>query len=506
MIFVFHKNNKVVKVTQNYLEISFEKMEVVNALFLLAKKHKKEHIVWCHIDFEPDLNYNFIAALSLSNPTILSYNPYLNNYLNSKLGYIDQNSILKVNKKVRFQTWQMHESVGIISSDLLLKIEKHDTDTTNFNYFLNAIANRTFMNGVLCYSEPQLLNNLALNTSASSTDKELFKFVKQHYNLKWFFLLFFSVFLFERKILLLPFLQALFYKRKPIIKEDFISEVFEKNVTISNCSIDVVIPTIGRASYLKDFLVDLKQQEVLPNSVIIVEQNPNVTAESELSYLSNETWPFKIIHQFISQTGACHARNLALQEISSEWVFFSDDDIRIAPDFLKKAVQKIKCLEANAVLFSCLLKNQKATFLLPHQTAVFGSGCTMVKAEFASKINFDTKYEFCFGEDTDYGMKLKHLGTDVIYLPQPEILHIKAPIGGFRTPPKYLWSEAVIQPKPSPTILLNLLRYATPEQQKGYKMVYFMKSLNWKQPIQSIKENQAHWKSSLFWANKLENM
>lgn len=503
MIFVFHKNNKVVKITQNYLEISFEKMEVTSALFLLAKKYKKEQIVWCHIDFEYALNFKFIGALSLSTHTILSYNPYLNNYLNSKLGYIDQNSILKVNKKVKFQTWQMHESVGIISSNLLLKIEKHNNDTTNFNYFLNAIANRTFMNGVLCYSEPQLLNNLVLDASASSTDKELFQFVKQHYNLKWFFLLFFSVLMYERKVLFVPFLQALFYKRKPILKEDFISEVFEKNVTISNCSIDVVIPTIGRASYLKDFLVDLKQQEVLPNSVIIVEQNPKLNAESELSFLTDETWPFKIIHHLITQTGACNARNLALQEIRSAWVFFADDDIRIASDFLKKAVHKIKCLEANAVLFSCLLKNQKATFLIPHQTAVFGSGCAMVKAEFASKIDFDTKYEFCFGEDTDYGMKLKHLGTDVIYLPQPEILHIKAPIGGFRTPPKYLWSEAVIQPKPSPTILLNLLRYATPEQQKGYKMIYFMKSLNWKKPFQSFKQINKHWNSSLFWANKL---
>ena len=86
------------------------------------------------------------------------------------------------------------------------------------------------------------------------------------------------------------------------------------------------------------------------------------------------------------------------------------------------------------------------------------------------------------------------------------ITHLKAPIGGFRTPPKYLWSEAVIQPKPSPTILLNLLRYATIEQQKGYKMLYFIKSLNWKKPLQSIKESHAHWNSSLFWANKLENM
>ena len=83
---------------------------------------------------------------------------------------------------------------------------------------------------------------------------------------------------------------------------------------------------------------------------------------------------------------------------------------------------------------------------------------------------------------------------------------MKAPVGGFRTKPIYLWSNDLISPKPSPTIILNLLRYATKEQQNGYKLLYFIKSLKWNKPFQSLKEINKHWKSSLFWANKLENM
>lgn len=506
MIFIFHKNNKVVKITKDALEIPIENFSIGKTLFLLANSYEKEQIVWCYSDFEMYLNLDFINSHKQNNFSIISFNPYLNNFLNPRLGYIDQNSILKVNKNIKFQTWQMNASVGMVSTALLKKIEKYVDVNEEFNYLLNSIAQRTFMNGVLFYSEPNLFQDFKIEETLSCNNFTLFKFVKQHYKLKWIFLLFLNTLVFENKILLLPFVKALFSKRKPVINIDFISEILEEPKNIELFDIDVIIPTIGRASYLKDFLVDLKNQQVLPKNVIIVEQNPKENSVSELNFLTDETWPFTIIHQFIHQTGACNARNIALKNVTSNWVFFADDDIRIESDFLKLAFQKIQNLNANAVLFSCLLKNQTNTFVIPHQTSVFGSGCTIVNSKFALKVLFDTKYEFCFGEDSDYGMKLRNLGTDVIYLPEPKILHLKAPVGGFRTKPTYLWSNDFILPKPSPTIMLNLKRYSTLEQQNGYKILYFVKSMKWKNPFQSFKEINKHWHSSLFWANKLENM
>jgi hypothetical protein len=56
--------------------------------------------------------------------------------------------------------------------------------------------------------------------------------------------------------------------------------------------------------------------------------------------------------------------------------------------------------------------------------------------------------------DNDFGMQLRNQGVDVLYLPEPKILHLKAPVGGFRTKPKLAWENDEIQPKPSPTVML----------------------------------------------------
>ena len=76
-------------------------------------------------------------------------------------------------------------------------------------------------------------------------------------------------------------------------------------------------------------LKDLSVQTHSPKRVIIIEQNPDLNSKSELDYLFNESWPFQIIHEFIHQTGACNARNLALSKVKSKFVFSCDDDNRI---------------------------------------------------------------------------------------------------------------------------------------------------------------------------------
>jgi GT2 family glycosyltransferase len=116
-------------------------------------------------------------------------------------------------------------------------------------------------------------------------------------------------------------------------------------------------------------------------------------------------------------------------------------------------------------------------------------------------------YEFGFGEDSDFGMQLRNLGHDVLYFPEPEILHLKAPIGGFRTKPVLRWHGESIQPKPSPTIMLFNLLHNSNEQINSYKTILFFKYYKHqkiKNPIRYYFYLQKQWKQSVFWANELQ--
>jgi GT2 family glycosyltransferase len=123
-------------------------------------------------------------------------------------------------------------------------------------------------------------------------------------------------------------------------------------------------------------------------------------------------------------------------------------------------------------------------------------------------IYFNESYEFGFREDTDFGMSIRNKGFDVLYYSHPQILHLKAPVGGFRTKPVLKWQDEQIMPKPSPTVLLYYLYHTTKEQFKGYKTLLFFKYYSKqkiKNPFRYFSNFKKQWNVSLKWAKLLKN-
>jgi GT2 family glycosyltransferase len=240
--------------------------------------------------------------------------------------------------------------------------------------------------------------------------------------------------------------------------------------------------------------------------VIIVEQNPQPGSVSELDFLTNQTWPFNIKNTFTHQAGACNARNLALSQIESEWVFLADDDIRFDVDFFKNVFCKLEQYGAKVITTSCLQKNEIQRYSITNQSGIFGSGNSFVKASCLTAVSFDMALEFGYGEDIDFGMQLRNSGFDIIYFPEIRILHLKAPIGGFRIKVKHLWDTQKVLPKPSPTIMYVFLKHYTQQQLLCYKLVSFFKIIK-KEPVANyllfFKQFKKKWNRSLYWANKL---
>lgn len=464
MIIIYHRYNAVISAVKDGVEIPFKSDNIAETLLIFAAKFPDEWLIWCHIDLKEYLNTASFETIFHHNKIMASFNVNKHNdYLPESIGYIEESVFLKINRKVSYPTWFMSSDAGGIHASVLSQFINKIKGVRNFNYFLNSVAKNGYPKGLLCYSEPKLiLDNEAVIPLQQAGIFDLFKFVKQHYRTRWVFILFLNFLLFERRLTFIPFLYSLRFKNHQNKNIDLSAVWVQSKLKVADTkTIDVIIPTIGRKKYLYDVLKDLAQQTHLPQNVIIVEQNPSEGSISELDYLSNEEWPFTIKHTFTNQAGACNARNLALSQVTSEWVFLNDDDNKFDSNLLHDIFRKIEQYGIFAATTSYIQKNEKLVFKTIHQSGIFGSGNSFVKSSCLQKVSFSMALEFGYGEDSDFGLQLRHQGFDIIYFPEPAIIHLKAPFGGFRIKPKFAWDNEINQPKPSPTIMHVKQKYLT---------------------------------------------
>ena len=510
MIVIIHNNKNVIQVKKNTKNIEKFSTSFGTTLFQKSEEFPDETIVWVLEEFVSLVNFNEIEKLLGNNETIIHFNPFENQYLSDDLGFVDQNSLFKMPKKVNHASWQISASIGATKATILNKLNSEiKNKNANPNYLLHSIGFTFSLIGLFCNSQPLLAQNSVSKKQNQSTFK-LYQFVKQHYKFQWLFFLFFTRLIKRKSFDIFPLFSSLFFFK--VKKTNTITfNVFENKEDHFNnsLSLDVIIPTIGREKYVYDVLLDLKKQSFLPKKVIIVEQNPQPNSTSGLDFIFNSDWPFEIDHTFTHQPGACNARNIALSKVTSDWVFMNDDDNSFEFDLLENTFKAIQFYDLKALITAYPQLGENVFYDKIHQTTIYGSGNSFIKSELLSQVKFDKNYEFCYGEDFDFGMQLRNIGIDIICVPFLRILHLKAPMGGFRTKPVLPWHNEEIQPKPSPTIMLNMLKYKTKEQVLSWKIVYFFKTLKaspfyrWRK---IITQAQKHWHKSEMWANKLENM
>ncbi len=505
MILLIHKDEIVIEVVdlKTNQSIPCNNKKPIKALLSLGSNYKTRILIWCHESLKDFLNIKAVKAAMYLKNTMLSYSG--GQYLLEQIGYVEDSPFLKVNKHVRYPTWLMSSEVGAIYGSQLLKFENIIKFNDTFSFSLNSIAKLGISKGLLCYSEPKLLKKSSLIKEEKASIYKLFKFVKQHYKGIWSILLLVNFIINERKYPFLSFFRTFFIKKlSPSLSFDL--EPIESELIKEDSTVDIIIPTLGRKAHVHNFLMDLSNQSLLPKQVIIVEQNDAENSKTDLDFILNKTWPFKIRHKFINQTGACNARNIGLTYIDSNYVFLADDDIRVNSSFIESTLSTMQHLQFPVVTLSCLREKDVKQLNTVMQWSAFGSGCSFVKANHLKNILFDIKYEFGYGEDIDFGMQLRNRGTDIIYLPFPEIKHLKAPIGGFRTKFVHPWEKDELQPKPSPTVMLNRTKNTTTQQLLGYRtrlFFKFYKSQSVKNPFNYLRNFRKQWQISKVWANHL---
>ena len=507
MIVIFHKNNKVLQVYDysRNLELAICGNTIQEVLVLIAAQNKLRFIGWCHDNLRESLNLTAWKIILKHEMILVSFETSTNYYITSDIGYVEESPFVNVNKNNLYPTWLMSSDVGVIHASVLLKFKNLSKYKLTFEFFLNFLSKAGMKQGLLCYSNSALLKKEhPIIAKKEISQIVLFQFIKSNYKFRWVFLYLFNQLVYKKKFLGGSLLLSIFKKKISTTISLAAIQANNKEKKYSP-TIDVLIPTLGREKHLHNVLLDLSKQTIVPKKVIIVEQNEVEGAPSELDFLDDE-WPFKINHTLIYQLGACNARNIALQKVTSEWVFFADDDVRFNPNLLEDAFKYIDFYKCEAISLACLQKGEieKTKFVI--QSAVFGSGTSVVKSKSLNNIKFNMAYEFGYGEDTDFGMQLRNTGIDILYIPFVSMLHLKATIGGFRKKIEQQWEQDYIQPKPSPTVMVYKLLHATKEQLQSYRITLFLKfykSQSVKNPISYFKQMNMAWNKSRYWAEYL---
>jgi len=498
IIISHHRAEELVGVSRNADELSNFTGDLTQVFWQLCHKFPEDLIIWKEdsVQFE-EHNISHIFPHSL----IMASHPVANYFIGDEIGYVDQLPFINPKLEVRYPTWRMSTDVGGIYGKTAQQFEDTFKHIKSFGYLLNSMAKTGQQNSLFCYSDPALvqskLENKKLPTRNTSV---LFSFVGQHYKKVRLLILFFCFLKYERKFPLISLLKALFktsYFRLNVELPQ--PKLPESNNIPDSEKIDVIIPTLGRPQHLKNVLFDLRNQQMKPEKVIIVEQNPNSNSSSDLNYLKTEEWPFQIIHHFIHQTGACNARNLALKEVKSDLVFFADDDIRFNERLLYDTVLEINKYNLPAIHLNSLQEGEEVTFQKMKQWGGFSTCSSIVRFEFVKKVSFSLAFEHGFGEDYDYGMKLRNLGCDIIYHPQMILKHLKAGSGGFRDVMQDEKIASSQKPKPSPTFMLLVNRHYNNIMRRGYKVNLFLKFYSRqsvRNPIRYLSVMKRRWEMS----------
>lgn len=510
MIILVHDTKQVISCQKDGAVLSnYHHKPLVKSFLDLSAVYPDELLIWVFQDYQQAVNYKTLKEIFHHKRIMASYSSA--QYLPEAIGYVEQGPFINVNLNVKYPTWRMHQDVGGMYTSVINAYNTDLPQTKDLNALLHHLAKFAQPQGLLCYSNPDLLKPKTLQSSIPTQQtslSQLFKFVSIHYKWVWKHLLILNLFIYDSKIPFLAWLKSCFISQKKITNNPLEAIPLPKlePIKANDVDLDVIIPTIGRKAYLYDVLKDLSKQSILPKRVIIVEQNPNPNANSELDYLKNESWPFKIIHKFTHQTGACQARNKALDLVKAKWVFLADDDIKIRKKYIENSLSILDNFKIEALVTECIMKNEASQNFQLKSWSTFGSGTSFVNKNILKETKFNIALEHGYGEDVDFGLQIRNIGYDVLFSSITSLIHLKAPVGGFRTKPSLPWENSKPLPKPSPTVLLSKILSFTPQQLLGYKSILFFKTLKTKGYIHIIGHLEYFkkaWANSEYWAKEL---
>jgi glycosyltransferase involved in cell wall biosynthesis len=233
---------------------------------------------------------------------------------------------------------------------------------------------------------------------------------------------------------------------------------------VRSADVSVIIPTLGRYPYLPGALDSLRRQTVRPREVIVVDQNPP-GAREPATYEGYDELNLRVVWQ--DERGQSLARNTALAQVTSTYVFMFDDDSIAHDDLIEQHLRAVlggRFDVSTGVAFPPppTAYELPPAFREPRVAQTFDSGNSLMRTSLVYEMGgFDRNFDLGPGTDTDLGTRLYLAGKRIAHTPGAVRIHYKAPSGGLRVhgAHKYNTDSGLLSPFPPPTQSYYANRY-----------------------------------------------
>lgn len=246
------------------------------------------------------------------------------------------------------------------------------------------------------------------------------------------------------------------YLKHPIKYPDW--EHFKSPLIAEKPLVSVVIPTLNRYEYLKDVLTDFEKQTYAHFEILILDQS----TPFQKDFCKNFTLNIRHIHQ--KEPALWLARNTAIEQAAGSIIALSEDDVRIAPDWIEN---HLKCLDffkadISAGVFypeGSTIPKERSFFAIASQ---FATGNAMLYKTVFQKIGlFDRQFEKQRMGDGEFGLRAYLNRFKSISNPYASCIDVKAGTGGLREMGSWdaFRPKKLFAPRPIPSVLYFYRKY-----------------------------------------------
>ena len=233
---------------------------------------------------------------------------------------------------------------------------------------------------------------------------------------------------------------------KPSLINDRVDPGVSADVGGPELTVTVALATLDRYPYLATLLDDLAVQTHVPDEVVIVDQ----TAPSKRQPIPTTKWshafPVRVVYQ--DARGTTKARNQLLRECRTDIILQSDDDSRVAPDYVESHVRHFADDRVDAVTGPVYEwdRDSREWYVKWYDNLMIGGWNGPAFASCHSFVGTNNSLRVAsalalggwdeniltHGEDEDFSDRLHAADGVIVFDPQARLQHLRAPRGGER--------------------------------------------------------------------------